>query len=71
MAKEPHWKCGKAKAPRVRVPCPLPVRKRAYALACALFRLYVSEQKWIGMTVFPTEQAEDAFSRRKIAAVSY
>ena len=39
--------------------------------AGVLFRLYVSEQKWIGMTVFPTEQAEDAFSRRKIAAVSY
>lgn len=24
MLEEPHWKCGKAKAPRVRVPCPLP-----------------------------------------------
>ena len=28
MAKEPHWKCGKAQAPRVRVPCPLPETKR-------------------------------------------
>ena len=37
MAKEPHWKCGKAQAPRVRVPCPLPVTKTASTEVGAVF----------------------------------
>ncbi len=33
MAKELHWKCSKAQAPRVRVPCPLPEKTKGRAKA--------------------------------------
>ena len=42
MAKEPHWKCGKAKAPRVRVPCPLPVKKKASTNVDAVFLISIT-----------------------------